>query len=240
MSDGEKPLFFGGLPPRGAAAVLERPTVELPTRQVEEPTRRGWNVLAVASFVGAFVISLIGIIGGYFALRQIKRTGERGRYFAIAGMLIGSVALAITIAMVAVMMIGGPNLVASIAGLQERPQVAKTSAPKLSPAEAAAAKEAIASGGGAIPGHIVSGELCVAVKNFQTVTNGTPTSSTSVAPGVLAAMEQLAAVQSPYQSTYQSYVAMAKDPASVPDIDKAQKLAASFAKAVQVDVTTCM
>jgi hypothetical protein len=47
------------------------------------------NTLAIVSFVGSFFVSLVGIICGHIALVQIKRSGEKGRGFALAGVIIG-------------------------------------------------------------------------------------------------------------------------------------------------------
>ncbi|WP_449280764.1 DUF4190 domain-containing protein, partial [Leucobacter sp.] len=55
------------------------------------------NALALVSFIGSFFVSLVGIICGHIALSQIKKSGERGRGFALAGTIIGYVALAGTI-----------------------------------------------------------------------------------------------------------------------------------------------
>ncbi|MDH6237976.1 DUF4190 domain-containing protein [Cryobacterium sp. CG_9.6] len=52
-----------------------------------------FNVLAIVSFVSAFVVSLAAIICGHIALSQIKKTGEKGRGLAIAGLVLGYVGL---------------------------------------------------------------------------------------------------------------------------------------------------
>ncbi|MDQ0864860.1 DUF4190 domain-containing protein [Arthrobacter globiformis] len=56
------------------------------------------NQLAIASFVLAFVVTLLSIIFGHVALNQIKRTGEGGRGLALAGLWISylSVVAALT------------------------------------------------------------------------------------------------------------------------------------------------
>jgi peptidyl-prolyl cis-trans isomerase B (cyclophilin B) len=41
------------------------------------------------SLVSAFVVSLVAVITGHIALHQIKRTGDKGRGLAIAGVVIG-------------------------------------------------------------------------------------------------------------------------------------------------------
>ena len=52
------------------------------------PTDR-YNVLAIISLIGAFVLPLAGVICGHIALSQIRRTGEGGRGLAIAALVIG-------------------------------------------------------------------------------------------------------------------------------------------------------
>ena len=54
------------------------------------PAPAKWNVLSIVSFILSIVgISLVGIILGHIGLSQIKRTGEQGRAFAIAGLVLG-------------------------------------------------------------------------------------------------------------------------------------------------------
>jgi peptidyl-prolyl cis-trans isomerase B (cyclophilin B) len=55
------------------------------------------NSMAVASLICAFVMAPLGIVFGHVALSQIRRTGEEGRGFAIAGLAIGYVATALGI-----------------------------------------------------------------------------------------------------------------------------------------------
>jgi hypothetical protein len=62
-------------------------------------------VLAIVAFVGSFFVSLVGIICGHIALGQIKRTGEKGRGFALAGLIIGYVSIALTIVGVTILII---------------------------------------------------------------------------------------------------------------------------------------
>jgi len=63
-----------------------------------QPVARN-NRLAVASLVLSllwlfFLGSLLGVIFGHVALRQIKRTGELGRGLAIGGLVMGYLSLA--------------------------------------------------------------------------------------------------------------------------------------------------
>jgi len=54
------------------------------------------NVLAIVGFVAAFVIAPVGVVLSFVALSQIKRTGERGRGLAIAGVVLGILAIIMT------------------------------------------------------------------------------------------------------------------------------------------------
>lgn len=54
-----------------------------------QPAAERYNVLAIVSLVSAFVISLVAVITGHIALSQIKKTGEKGRGLAIAGLVLG-------------------------------------------------------------------------------------------------------------------------------------------------------
>jgi hypothetical protein len=60
------------------------------------------NALALVAFIGSFFVSLLGIIAGHIALKQITRSGERGRGFALAGTIIGYVSFVLTAIIVAV------------------------------------------------------------------------------------------------------------------------------------------
>lgn len=62
-----------------------------------QPAQPGWNVMAIVGFILAFFISVVGVILGFVALSQIKRTGEQGRGLAIAAIIIGFVEIAIGI-----------------------------------------------------------------------------------------------------------------------------------------------
>ncbi|WP_158864254.1 DUF4190 domain-containing protein [Leifsonia sp. AG29] len=66
------------------------------------PAQPGYNALAIVGFILAFFVNIVGIILGFVALGQIKRTGEQGRGLAIAAVVIGfaEIALGILLAIV--------------------------------------------------------------------------------------------------------------------------------------------
>lgn len=61
------------------------------------PAYERYNVLSIVSLVSAFFVSVVAIVTGHIALSQIKRTGEKGRGLAIAGLVIGYVSIFFTI-----------------------------------------------------------------------------------------------------------------------------------------------
>ncbi len=76
------------------------PPTYAPTTATEQ---RPYNVLSIVAFVLSIVgVSLIGVILGHIALSQVKRTGERGRGFAVAALILGYIGIAVGIILVIV------------------------------------------------------------------------------------------------------------------------------------------
>lgn len=57
------------------------------------PAQPRYNVMAIVGFILSFFISIAGLIVSIIAFVQIKRTGERGRGLALAGIILGAVFL---------------------------------------------------------------------------------------------------------------------------------------------------
>ncbi|QTX05363.1 DUF4190 domain-containing protein [Agromyces archimandritae] len=58
------------------------------------PPARTTNAWAVASIILVWFGAIFGLIAGYIALSQIKRTGEGGRGLALAAVIIGWIVVA--------------------------------------------------------------------------------------------------------------------------------------------------
>ncbi len=65
------------------------PPQQQPQYAAAPPAQPGYNTLAIVGFILAFFVNLVGVILGFVALSQIKRTGEQGRGLAIAAIIIG-------------------------------------------------------------------------------------------------------------------------------------------------------
>jgi uncharacterized membrane protein len=53
------------------------------------PAQPGYNTMSIVAFILAFFISVVGVILGFVALSQIKKSGEQGRGLAVAAIIIG-------------------------------------------------------------------------------------------------------------------------------------------------------
>jgi len=86
--------------------------------QAGSPAAAPMNTLAIIAFIGSFFVGLVGIVCGHISLSQIKRTGARGRGFALAGLIIGYAEIAISLVVVVVIIIvvaaGGFNATTEI------------------------------------------------------------------------------------------------------------------------------
>ena len=72
-------------------------TTPAPTPAPAQPaSTEKWNVLSIVAFVLSLVgFNVIAVVLGFIGLNQVKKTGERGRGFAIAAIIIGFVSIAI-------------------------------------------------------------------------------------------------------------------------------------------------
>lgn len=72
---------------------------------VTEPYPRA-NGLAIVAFVLSFFVGVAGVVLGYVALAQIRRTGEDGRGLALAAVVLGWVSVVVTVLAIAALVIG--------------------------------------------------------------------------------------------------------------------------------------
>jgi hypothetical protein len=55
------------------------------------------NSMAIAGFVLSFLIPILGLIFSWIALSQIKKSGEKGKGLATAGLIISIIPIALAI-----------------------------------------------------------------------------------------------------------------------------------------------
>lgn len=86
----------------------------LPNYWAYGPPSRPTNGLAIASMVVAilwiyWIGSILGVVFGHVALRQIRRSGEGGRGMAIAGLVIGYVGIVFGVVVIAAIAATAPG-----------------------------------------------------------------------------------------------------------------------------------
>ncbi|MGV0715517.1 DUF4190 domain-containing protein [Mycolicibacterium sp. XJ662] len=84
-------------PPPGQYPEMVMPVAYMPVAKT--------NGMSIAALVCSLVFAPLGIIFGHIALSQIKRTGEDGKGFAIAGLVIGYIFTALLVVYIVVVVI---------------------------------------------------------------------------------------------------------------------------------------
>lgn len=65
-----------------------------------------YNTFAILAIIFVWVGGLLGLIFGYIALSQIKRTGEQGRGMALAAVIIGWIGVAVAVFWIILIAVG--------------------------------------------------------------------------------------------------------------------------------------
>ncbi len=71
------------------------------------------NIVAIFALVLGFLVPIGGIVAGIIGLRQVKRTGEKGKGLAIAGIAIGSALTVLYVVLIVLAFILAPLLAAA-------------------------------------------------------------------------------------------------------------------------------
>ncbi len=177
--------------------------------------------------MGGFFIGLLGVIAGAIALRQIKKSGERGRGLAIGGIVVGSLNMLAGIIAIILLVVAFLAAASAAESLSEQPQ-SSVSEPATAPEEDGAA--------GTEDGAAPSAELCAAVTGLSSIDQSDLTAGSADA---MAALEALAAAPGDNQETYGQIVDFMNDPASL-TAEEQQQLSTDFATALQEDALACM
>jgi peptidyl-prolyl cis-trans isomerase B (cyclophilin B) len=76
------------------------------------------NGIAIAALISSFFVSVLGIILGFVALNQIKTSGEQGRGLALAGIIIGFVAVGITVLIIIISVVAAATVGVAVTEMQ--------------------------------------------------------------------------------------------------------------------------
>ncbi|MFC6356128.1 DUF4190 domain-containing protein [Luethyella okanaganae] len=83
------------------------PAVPSPAPAAQAP----WNVLSIVGFVLSLIgFNVVAVILGFIGLSQVKKSGERGRGFALAAVIIGLLSIVVfVIVMIVAVVIAASN-----------------------------------------------------------------------------------------------------------------------------------
>lgn len=196
--------------------------VQPPVPQAPQSDRT--NTLAIVAFVGSFFVSLLGIIAGHIALRQIKRSGEKGHGFALAGTIIGYVALVLTALAVVFIVLVGIGLGASRMQSEMRGLTGATHSQE-------------ADGSQASTSGSYSDEFCHDLYGMAQSAQ-TAMKDSSQREVLTEAYATLAAVSSPHQKEYQAMAALLENPSGA-TADQVKTATSDLSKAARTDALAC-
>lgn len=194
-----------------------------PENQTPTPQSERTNTLALVAFIGSFFVSPLGIIAGHIALRQIKRSGEKGHGFALAATIIGYVSFVLTAIIIAVIVVvvslGASHFQSEVRGLTHatQPQKAEGSQPS-------------ASGD-------YSDDFCHALYGIATSAQAVSKGSSQM-DALKNAYAAVATVPSPHQKDYQAMADLLANPDSA-TADQVKTATTTLSKSAQVDALAC-
>ena len=253
-----RPSFSSGSFPgrtEQASQASPVPTTPFQAPKQAQPDGQKTNTLAIISLVSAFFVSLVAVITGHIALKQIKTRGGKGRGLALWGTILGYVGLASqVVAVVLAMTLGLAAFGLASQGPSELTPKQQEIAERQDAAGGSASSSATASEGapegdeaveGGIQGHTVSAAFCKASEEAVAVSEAFSAEGGGLTPGqpipdnVLASYESLAKQDSPNQAVYEAFYGFVKDPTSITDADQLGKVLNDFASAAASDEMAC-
>ncbi|PKV05062.1 DUF4190 domain-containing protein [Bifidobacterium pseudolongum] len=69
-----------------------------------------WNGMAIAGFVCSFLFSIVGLVLSIIGYNQTKKTGEKGKELALAGIIISGVSIVLTVVMIIAFVVIGVSV----------------------------------------------------------------------------------------------------------------------------------
>jgi hypothetical protein len=201
MSD-SMPTTFTPAPPPSAE---DRYPGSYPNLYQPEPK---YNLFSLISFISAFFLSVPAVVMGHMALSEIKKTGERGRGLALAGLILGYLGtlagLALTVLLIVVALASPTSGVLD----SKAPSVIPQAAP--APTEAKDLPTPAAEGA-------VSAHFCDVMAGMR--------ESEQTPEDMLNSYKRLGEVDSPNQQVYaEFYTFLADSQEGAPDPDELQTI----------------
>lgn len=78
-------------------AEVEQEVIDVPAEKPNAEVSSSYNGFAIAGFVCAFFVSILGLIFSCIALSQIKKSNEKGKGLAIAGLVLSIIPIVLVV-----------------------------------------------------------------------------------------------------------------------------------------------
>jgi hypothetical protein len=95
------------------------------------PQAQGTNTMAILALIFAFVFSPLGVIFGFVGRSQIKRTGQKGKGLATAGIVLGLLFIVISIVAAIFIVVLAKNIATTVSKDQVEQQISMQVAAQL-------------------------------------------------------------------------------------------------------------
>jgi hypothetical protein len=91
------PTLTAPPPPQPIQPSISQVSVSLTEKDTSQVKPKKTNTLAIIAFIASFFISIVGLILGIVALHEIKKSGEKGKGFAVAAIIISIIGIVLTL-----------------------------------------------------------------------------------------------------------------------------------------------
>ena len=103
---GEQPQYGAPQQPQAQRQAPQQPYGQQPAYYPQDR----WNGMAIAGFVCSFLFSIVGLVLSIIGYNQTKKTGEKGKELALAGIIISGLSIVMTIVMIVVFVAVGVSV----------------------------------------------------------------------------------------------------------------------------------
>ena len=194
------------------------------------------NTLAIVSLVSAFLVSLVAVITGHIALKQIKRSNgaEKGRGLAIAGTVLGYLGIVGGLAAAGIMLAGGLFLAqAGNAGIltPEQQRISEEQGARQLGESADPSTEPTAG----VQGHALSPAFCEKLESAARIQMGQEGGIAVFTDEAKQAWADVAALESPNQAVYADFAKFVADQSSV----DTSVVVPAWSEAIREDAAAC-
>ena len=107
---GQAPQQPYGQQPYGQQPYGQQPYGQPYAQQPAAYPQDRWNGMAIAGFVCSFIFSMVGLVLSIIGYNQTKKTGEKGKELALAGIIISGLSIVMTIVMIIAFVVIGVSV----------------------------------------------------------------------------------------------------------------------------------